>query len=148
MLLFHYYVQLNIEKEPKALNKIFIGQPWQFMHVGPHELQKLATFINDNGIDLYLIHPRENNLMVDKLNHKISIISSSTSSEELINRIIGSNIVDVYTVASTLATGLTFNSQIKIISMNDIDPRLKASQDNLALALKSLGIKFEQLDIS
>ena len=140
--------QLDIEKEPKAINKIFIGQPWQYMYFKTHELQKLSSFINKSEIDLYLIHPREDNLMVDLLNQKISIISASTSSEELINRIVGQNIINVYTVASTLATGLSNNSQITIITMNDMDPRLKASQDNLALALKSLGIRFEQLDIS
>ena len=136
-------IELSHGLQSLSLEKIFIGQPWQYMLLSDKNLDDLVSFINKNEFDVYLIHPREKiEIMIPRLKKDISILTINSSSEDFLNRISSDSELSIYTVASTLTTGLSDNFKITIVTSQFFCRNLIESQENLKFALRSLNKLF------
>lgn len=141
-------IQLKDNAELKPINRIFIGQPWQFMGLDHKAINSIGAFINSSRIDLYISHPREdNNIMSSLINPNIARISNLTSGEIFLSRIIQTSNPDLYTLASTIVTNLPSASKINIIRSRFFGEQVMSSQKNLLSALESSNTKFIYLSI-
>lgn len=137
---------INLTKDEKEVTKIFIGQPWHYMHFNDQSLIALTKFINNISPDLYLIHPREDIELIDRyLSESISKLASRSSAEMLLNKIIGNKKVSIFSVASTLVLGLNKNASIHIVSSPNFDSRIRYGQENLKETLRVEGTHFNEM---
>jgi hypothetical protein len=141
-------IQLKDNADTKPINRIFIGQPWQFMGLDDQAINSIGEFINSSRIDLYISHPREdNNIMGSLINPSIARISNLTSGEIFLSKIIQTSNPDLYTLASTIVTNLPSTSKINIIKSRFFGEQVMSSQKNLLSALEHSNTKFICLSI-
>ncbi|MDA7562978.1 glycosyltransferase family 52 protein [Gammaproteobacteria bacterium] len=140
------YIQPSFKQ--KGIKKIFVGQPWQYMHFSQSSLENLSRFINRSSIDIYLIHPRENITLIDKnLHMNISRIRCFSSSESFVNQLMLDQDVEIYTVASTLVLGLEKSTKINIVHSSSFDEKIIYGQENLGNVLEVEGFNFHIINI-
>ena len=61
------------------IDRVFIGQPWHFMNIDSKAVKAIASFINKNGISLYLSHPREELTRISHLfDEHVSVVQTAT----------------------------------------------------------------------
>jgi len=139
---------IDAEEKIAGISSIFVGQPWQFMYLSKAAVKQIAKFINNLCPEIYLIHPREDFAKIDKyLNPNISRVICKSSAEDFINRIIGTEKRDIYTVASTLVVGLSEQGRIRLVTSEKFDERVKFGQQNLVKTLDSQGLPYKEIKI-
>ena len=128
----------------EPINKIFIGQPWHFMHFNTDNIHDLAETINKININLYISHPREELFYISKLlKPSIEIISLEQDIESFINKLNLTNEIKIYTFASSAVIQLNKGIEINLVKLENIHVDTKKIQLNLIKALNELSIEFE-----
>jgi hypothetical protein len=141
-------VEIRSSNQRYQIKKIFIGQPWHYMGLDSKHLKILSNYINSNEFDLYLIHPREEISIIENLIHpSISFIKMHSSAEVFLQKLINVSLSEVYTIASTLVTGLGSHSIIKVVSNHTFPNEVKISQDNLCKTLDCQKTHYEFIEI-
>ena len=141
------YLEYQNDKNP--IQSVFIGQPWQFMYFSDKAIKQIAKFINNLSPEIYLIHPREDFSRIDSyLNPDISRVFCKSSAEDFMNRLIGTDEMRIYSVASTLVVGVSSSAKIRIVTSEKLDRRVKFGQENLLITLKAQGVPYKVIDIS
>ena len=136
------------DEQTAGISSIFVGQPWQFMYLSNAAIKQIAKFINNLSPEIYLIHPREDFKKIDKyLNPNISRVICKSSAEDFINRVIGTDNMDIYTVASTLVVGLSKQGRVMLVTSEKFDERVKFGQQNLMKTLNSQELPFKEIKI-
>jgi len=141
-------IKLENHIKQNSITKIFIGQPWHYMFPNKFFMQSLSQFINKNNIDIYLTHPREDiGIISQQLRPEISLVTSHSAGEVFINKLLAEQDIEIFTIASTLVTGISGNASIVILESPFIDKEIIRSQENLKETLASNGTNFKVLAI-
>ena len=122
-------VFLDKEKIVKPVSKIFVGISTDWRYLGTKTLSlesqeyidkiiAAANVINFINPDIYLMHPRENNDLVDYLNSSINILRDiSGQSHNLINKIASTNELVVFSDKSGVLFDLNNDIEIAFIDL-------------------------------
>ena len=139
---------LNTKNDQPRIMKIFIGQPWHYMHFSEKALSAITSFINQVSPDIYLIHPREDLSIIDKnIDINISRIQCHSSSEKFINQLIVDESSEIYTVASTLVLGISKGAKIQLVYSSSFDKKIIFGQQNLEKTLVIEGASYSKIDL-
>ena len=145
---FERLIKLENHVKQNSVNKIFIGQPWQFMFPNKFFMESLSQFINKNNIDIYLTHPREDiDIISEQLGPDVSLVTCHSSGEDFINKLLVEKDVEIFSIASTLVTGVSDKASIFIVESPYTDREVIRSQENLKETLKSQEYNFKVISI-
>ena len=145
---FERLIKLENHVKRNSVNKIFIGQPWQFMFPNKFFMQSLSQFINKNNIDIYLTHPREDiDIISQQLGPDVSLVTCHSSGEDFINKLLTEKDVEIFSIASTLVTGVSDKASIFIVESPYTDKEVIRSQENLKETLRSQEYNFKVISI-
>jgi len=149
----------TVIKEDKILNiknrrnlgkmeNIFIGQPWQTMDLDKDHIESIYSFINNQGISLYLIHPREDlNSLSNFLNEKVVKVHSHSPTEDFLEIMQPLRSFTFYVVASTLTLSIHHKSKIKVLKSEKFNSQIQDSQAALLKALDANGLEYQLIEI-
>ena len=145
---FERLIKLENKDKQNSVNKIFIGQPWQFMFPNKYFMESLSQFINKNNIDIYLTHPREDiDIISQQLGPDVSLVTCHSSGEDFINKLLVEKDVEIFSIASTLVTGVSDKASIFIVESPYTDKEVIRSQENLKETLRSQEYDFKVISI-
>ena len=127
--------------------KIMIGQPWQFMYMTDSQIKKIFHFINENEINIYLQHPKENSTYCNLfLEDRVSLINAEPTSEEFLKNInLGQ--ISLYTLSSTVVCHSPASYSINILKFSNSSDDLMNSQENLSRTLSVLRKNFQTINL-
>ena len=145
---FERLIKLENHVKQNSVNKIFIGQPWQYMFPNKFFMESLSQFINKNNIDIYLTHPREDiDIISQQLGPDVSLVTCHSSGEDFINKLLTEKDVEIFSIASTLVTGVSDKASIFIVESPYTDKEVIRSQENLKETLRSQEYNFKVISI-
>lgn len=130
-------IKTSQNKEVKKI-KIMIGQPWQFMFLNDAQMKRIFDFVNSANINIYLLHPKEDNEFCTKyLSDNISILHAEPNAEIFLRNI---NIIglEIFTLTSTLACNIPKNVAVNIIKVKEMHERIIFDQEVLLETLHKL----------
>lgn len=141
-------IEMKSEKLNKPIKSVFIGQPWKYMDFSDNQIINIFSTINQIGPSIYMLHPREDLESCRKyFNPEIIVIRAMLDSDSFCNALASSIPLDVYTVASTVATDFIESINIKIICSERFPLQTKESQATLLTELENQDIEFERIHI-
>lgn len=130
------------------IDRVFIGQPWHFMNIDSKAVKAIASFINKNGISLYLSHPREELTRISHLfDEHVSVVQTATPGEYFLNQMSVTCQPEIFTVASSIVTHIPIETEVSIVCSELFGKNAANSQENLIDVIKVSGRPYKIFNI-